>query len=74
MLKLINRCAASKVEENAPEKEIDSPETSALLREIASNSIVLLKNERQVLPLSKSKPASSISCIPESLGRLLTDI
>ncbi|KAH8588226.1 beta-glucosidase [Bisporella sp. PMI_857] len=56
MLKLINWCAASKVEENAPEKEIDSPETSALLREIASNSVVLLKNERQVLPLSKSKP------------------
>ena len=58
MLKLVNHCAESKVAENAPELEIDSPETSALLREIASNSIVLLKNKNQVLPLSKSQSVS----------------
>ena len=58
MLKLIDRCAASKVPENAPETEIDSPESRAILREVACSSIVLLKNENQVLPLSKSKPVS----------------
>ena len=63
MLKLVNRCAASKVPENAPEKELDTPETSALLREIAADSIVLLKNTKQVLPLSKSKPVSSYLAI-----------
>jgi len=59
MLRLVNRCAASKIPKIVTEKEIDTPETSALLREIAADSIVLLKNTKQVLPLSKSKPVGS---------------
>ncbi|KAH7417854.1 glycoside hydrolase superfamily [Cadophora sp. MPI-SDFR-AT-0126] len=55
MLKLVNRCAASGIPEDAPELEIDSPEIRALLRELAVSSIVLLKNENKILPFSKTK-------------------
>jgi len=58
MLKLVNSCAASAIPENAPELEIDSPESRALLRELAASSIVLLKNENQTLPFSKTKSVS----------------
>ncbi|TVY45305.1 putative beta-glucosidase I, partial [Lachnellula occidentalis] len=55
MLKLVNRCAASGVKERAEEIEINTPETSSLLRKLATDSTVLLKNDNNVLPLSKSK-------------------
>lgn len=58
MLKLVNSCAASEIPENAPEVEDDSPESRALLRELATSSIVLLKNENQTLPFSKTKSVS----------------
>lgn len=58
MLKLVKRCIASGIPENAPEKESNTPETSALLREIANDSIVLLKNDNQTLPLSRSQSVS----------------
>jgi beta-glucosidase len=46
------------VAENAPEQTRDTPETAALLRRLATDAIVLLKNEQDVLPLSKSKSVS----------------
>jgi beta-glucosidase len=54
-LKLVNRCAASKIPEDAEEKTADTPETAALLRKIAADSIVLMKNESGILPLKKDK-------------------
>lgn len=57
-LKLVNRCAASGVKERADEIELNTPETSSLLRKLASDSIVLLKKKNNVLPLSKSKSVS----------------
>jgi beta-glucosidase len=55
VLRLVDRCTASKVPENAPEGKIDTPETAAFLRRIASESLVLLKNTNNVLPLQKDK-------------------
>ncbi|KAL5946265.1 beta-glucosidase [Pyricularia oryzae] len=56
MLKFINKCAAAGVEENGPETtDQDTPETAALLRRIGTDSQVLLKNDKNVLPLSKDK-------------------
>lgn len=55
VLELVNRCAASGIPEGAPETTKDTPETAKLLRKIAGDSIVLMKNEGEVLPLSKNK-------------------
>lgn len=42
--------------ENGPESDVNNtPETAAKLRKIAADSIVLLKNENNVLPLSKDE-------------------
>lgn len=38
-----------------PEQAINKPEHQALIREVGSKGIVLLKNENEVLPLSKDK-------------------
>ncbi|KAN0113084.1 glycoside hydrolase family 3 protein [Hyaloscypha variabilis] len=55
VLNLVNRCAAAKIPEYAEEKTADTPETAALLRKIGGESIVLMKNEDNVLPLKKNK-------------------
>ncbi|KFA81955.1 hypothetical protein S40288_04392 [Stachybotrys chartarum IBT 40288] len=55
MLKFVKKCAASGVPENGPEGSADTPETAALLRRIGNESIVLLKNEGNMLPLKKDK-------------------
>lgn len=55
VLNLVNRCAAAKVPEYAEEKEANIPETAALLRKIGGDSIVLMKNENDILPLKKDK-------------------
>ncbi|KAF4625175.1 hypothetical protein G7Y89_g12995 [Cudoniella acicularis] len=55
VLKLINRVAAANIPENAEEKMANTPETATLLRKIGSESIVLMKNEDKILPLSKDK-------------------
>lgn len=59
VLRVVKRCAASNIPENAPEGTIDTPETAALLRKLAGESIVLMKNEKDVLPLGKDKSVSS---------------
>ena len=60
VLQLVNRCASSGIKERAEEVELNSPETSLLLRKLASDSIVLLKNNNQLLPLSKHKSVSAL--------------
>ncbi|RDW62424.1 beta-glucosidase-6 [Coleophoma cylindrospora] len=55
VLKFVNRCAQAGVEENAIERTNDTPETAKLLRKLAADSIVLMKNERHLLPLKKDK-------------------
>jgi beta-glucosidase-like glycosyl hydrolase len=55
VLNLVKRCAVSKIPENAKEKTNDTPETASFLRKVASDAIVLMKNERNFLPLQKDK-------------------
>lgn len=54
VLKLINRCTRSNVPSDAPEGMLDTPETAEKLRRIATESIVLLQNDNNVLPLDKA--------------------
>lgn len=58
VLRLVSRVAKTGVPGNAPEGSRDTPETSALLRKIGGESIVLLKNENKALPLDKAKTVS----------------
>ncbi|OBT78371.1 hypothetical protein VF21_02125 [Pseudogymnoascus sp. 05NY08] len=55
MLELVNTASKSGVPENATETILDRPEDRALLRKVGADSIVLLKNENNILPLDKSK-------------------
>jgi len=56
VLKLVNRCAGANIAENAEETTVNNtPETSALLRKIGADTIVLMKNEDNILPLKKDK-------------------
>jgi len=59
VLNLINRCAISKIPQDAEEKTADTPGTAALLRRIGADSIVLMKNDDNILPLSKEKKVST---------------
>jgi beta-glucosidase len=58
VLNLVNRCAAAGIPDHAEEKAADTPETAALLRKIGGESIVLMKNENNILPLKKDKKVS----------------
>lgn len=55
LLEFVKRSYESGVGENAPEKTLDTPETAALLRKIGNEGIVLLQNEKNLLPLKKDK-------------------
>jgi beta-glucosidase len=63
ILNLVNRCAAAKIPERAEEKTADTPETAALLRKIGGDSIVLMKNEGNILPLKKNKKVSNFDLV-----------
>ncbi|GAA5896930.1 hypothetical protein JCM6882_007310 [Rhodosporidiobolus microsporus] len=54
VLNLLNFAIDSKIPFYAGEDKVDTPELRALLREAASNGVVLLKNDKQLLPLSSS--------------------
>lgn len=64
VLKFIRRAMATGVLENAVEKAGDTPETALLLRKLAADSIVLMKNKGSVLPLENHKTVS----LPLRLG------
>ncbi|GAO15607.1 uncharacterized protein UV8b_04781 [Ustilaginoidea virens] len=53
VLKLVKKVSGLGIQEFGPEEEANTPETAALLRRIGNESIVLLKNERNVLPLKR---------------------
>jgi beta-glucosidase-like glycosyl hydrolase len=55
VLKLVNKVLPLGIPERAEEKALDTKETARALRDIAAASIVLMKNERNVLPFSKEK-------------------
>lgn len=59
MLKFINWTERSGVEENAPEEARDVKETGEFLRKVAAETIVLMKNEKKVLPLDRTKTVSA---------------
>jgi beta-glucosidase len=60
VLNLIKTAGKSGVPENAPEKELDRPEDRKLLREVAANAAVLLKNDVGILPFKKDKKIAVI--------------
>ncbi|KAL1961090.1 hypothetical protein VTO42DRAFT_4978 [Malbranchea cinnamomea] len=60
VLNLVKRLLPLGLPEDAEEKTRDTPETAALLREIASEGIVLLKNEGGVLPFKTEKTTAVI--------------
>ncbi|KAF7549719.1 hypothetical protein G7Z17_g6190 [Cylindrodendrum hubeiense] len=61
VLKLIKQgLENTSIPPNAPEKQLNTPEHIALLREAAAKSVVLLKNEQNVLPFSANKSVAVI--------------
>lgn len=58
VLKCVHRAIKTGTPENASEEPRDTVETASLLRDIAGQSVVLLKNTEQVLPFKKDKPVS----------------
>ncbi|KAK6980731.1 putative beta-glucosidase I [Favolaschia claudopus] len=54
ILELVKHAQASGIPFNVPEKSIDTPQLRQLLRQAAADAIVLLKNNNNVLPLSKN--------------------
>ena len=76
VLKLVKRVEPLGIPENAPEIAMDSKETAALLRTLAASSIVLMKNERNLLPLKKDKTVSEAFDIASITGSpcLLTSL
>ena len=60
LLNLSNKLQPLGIPENAPERGLDSPETSAQLRQVAASGIVLLKNENNLLPFDKTKKIAVI--------------
>lgn len=60
VLNLIKSANKSGVPENAPEKELDRPEDRKLLREVAANAAVLLKNDDGILPFKKNRKIAVI--------------
>jgi beta-glucosidase len=55
VLEMVKLTANSNIPENAPEVQLNLPEDQALLRRASSESIVLLKNDDQILPLDPAK-------------------
>ena len=60
VLKMVKLAAKSGIPENAEEKQLDRPQDQKLLRRVAANSIVLLKNDQNILPFDKSKTIAVI--------------
>lgn len=61
VLRFVHRVSKIGVPENAPEEPRDTPETAGLLRDLAGQSIVLLKNTDKALPFTKEKSVSPLN-------------
>lgn len=55
MLELVNFAERSGIPQNAEETTLNRPQDQTLLRQAAAQSVVLLKNKGNILPLDKSK-------------------
>ncbi|CAI6087209.1 unnamed protein product [Clonostachys chloroleuca] len=61
ILKLIKHgLEETSIPPNAPEKQLDTPEHIALLREASAKSLVLLKNDNQILPFDPNMKTAVI--------------
>ena len=60
VLRAVKQASKSGIPEDAPENELNRPEDRALLRRLAAESVVLLKNDNNVLPLDKTKTVAVI--------------
>lgn len=60
VLKTVKEAAKSGVAEDAKEGGLNRPEDQTFLRRVAAESIVLLKNEKSILPFDKSKTVAII--------------
>lgn len=60
VLRLVKAGIESGIPERAPEAELNREQDRLLLHRVASESVVLLKNEGNVLPLQKSKKVAVI--------------
>ena len=60
VLKMVKRTESLQIPEHAPEKTLNKESTATLLRRLASEGIVLLKNSWDILPFSKSKSVAVI--------------
>jgi beta-glucosidase len=60
VLKLVDHACKSGVPENAPELELNREEDKRTLRDVASQSIVLLKNTKSILPFDRTKRVAVI--------------
>jgi beta-glucosidase len=64
VLRLTERCATSNIPPMGPEICLDTPEDRDLLRTLAAESIVLLKNENALLPLRPDKKVRESLLLP----------
>ncbi|KAK1149694.1 hypothetical protein N8T08_005247 [Aspergillus melleus] len=60
VLELVQKASRSGVPQNAPEGQLNRAEDRRLLRQIAAEAIVLMKNEDSILPLNKTKRVAVI--------------
>ncbi|KAL2820526.1 glycoside hydrolase superfamily [Aspergillus cavernicola] len=60
VLNLVNYVEPLGIPENAEEKILNRPEDQALLRRVAAESVVLMKNEDNILPFKKEKSIAVI--------------
>ncbi|PWY68007.1 hypothetical protein BO94DRAFT_478583 [Aspergillus sclerotioniger CBS 115572] len=60
VLKMVQKASRSGIPERAPELQLNRAEDRRLLRKIASEAVVLLKNDDGVLPLNKTKKIAVI--------------
>lgn len=60
VLKMIKLALKSGTPGNAPENKLNRREDRILVRRVAAESIVLLKNDRKILPFDKTKPVAVV--------------
>ncbi|KIK67754.1 glycoside hydrolase family 3 protein [Collybiopsis luxurians FD-317 M1] len=63
VLELLQKAHASGILFDAPEEGVDTPELRQLLREAAADSVVLLKNDKSLLPLTADSRVKTIAVI-----------